>query len=84
MNPLNALGVREVSYLPIHFVKTEIPFFEIENIRNWVTHKLSGRFCIIESPNINEKNKLQTAIFIAFENHQELTYLMLGCPYLRR
>lgn len=84
MNPLNALGVREVSYLPIHFGKMMISSYEVDNIRNWVTHKLSGRFCIVEEPTISEKNKLMTATYIAFENQQELTYLLLACPYLRR
>lgn len=84
MNPLNALNVREVKMLPIHFSKMVIPFEERTEIHNWVTTKLTGRFCIIEKPAIIKKNKLSSAMFIAFENPQELTYFMLACPYLRR
>lgn len=84
MNPLSALGVREVNHLPVHFAKTTISAYEKESIRNWVTNKLSGRFCIIDTPTINEKNKLTSVTQIAFENPQELTYMMLACPHLRR
>lgn len=84
MNPLSALGVREVSHLPAHFVTTTISPYEKEQVKNWITSKLSGRFCIIDTPIINEKNKLTSVTQVAFENHQELTYMMLACPYLRR
>lgn len=84
MNPLNALGVRELNHLPVHFVKTTISSYDKDPIKNWVTQKLSGRFCILDTPTISDKNKLTSATTLAFENHQELTYFMLACPYLRR
>ena len=84
MNPLNALGIRELTFLPTHFLKTTISKEYHETARSWITHKLSGRFCIIETPAIIEKNTLAMATIVAFENHFELTYFMLACPYLRR
>ena len=84
MNPLDALGIRELSFLPAHFLKTTISKHYRETVRSWITHKLAGRFCIIDSPAINENNIVSMATFVAFENHSELTYFMLACPYLRR
>lgn len=84
MNPLNALGIREPSFLPAHFVKTTIDKHNHETARSWITHKLFGRFCIIEAPGINENNTLTSTTIVAFENDFELTYFLLACPYTRR
>ena len=84
MNPLNALGVRELNYVPIHFARTAILSHNTEVAHDWVTLKLSGRFCIIDAPIINENNKLTSTAHIAFEQHEELTYFMLACPFARR
>ncbi len=83
MNPLNALGIRELTFLPVHFVKTIINTHDIDNVYSWVTNNLAGRFCIVRTPAIDNK-KLKLTTFVAFENYSELTHFMLACPYTRR
>ena len=86
LNPIDVLKERELTTLPPHFSKikiTEEEFFGGE-IYHWVKSKLKGRFSIARCPEIDSNGKLQSSTFIAFEDHKELTYFMLACPYLRR
>ena len=85
LTPIDVLKRREVSTLPPHFskIKLEDTVFFDEDLKQWVKNKLKGRFCILRVPNI-EDDKLHSSTVIAFEDHKELTYFMLACPYLRR
>lgn len=84
-NPLDAVGSRETSILPLHFSTVEISYRSADEIKTWIANKLSGRFCITRTPGIDAKDgKLKTLTFAAFEDQKELTYFMLACPYLRR
>lgn len=89
LNPLTVLGARCLSWIPPHFVKVpvKIPFaiWESDNqIKEWIEHKLVGRFGIVESPVIDTSTgKLKISTFVGFEDEKELTYFMLACPHIR-
>lgn len=86
LNPIDVLKQREMATLPPHFAKTKIAdhdFYDTQ-IRNWVSVKLKGRFCIAKMPAIDSSGNLKSTTFVAFEDQKELTYFMLACPYLRR
>lgn len=86
LNPLDVLNQRNIKFLPPHFSKIKVSDGDIfgNQLENWIITKLKGRFCIIRSPSINNEGHLKSSTFVAFEDHKELTYFMLACPYLRR
>lgn len=86
INPLDVLGRRKLSFIPPHFVKAKVSemSFYTDEIESWIQKNLKGRYVICSQPSINEKNSLLSATFVAFEDHKEITYFMLACPYLRR
>ena len=86
LNPIDVLKHSEMATLPPHFAKTKIADhdFYATQIRNWVSVKLKGRFCIAKMPAIDSSGNLKSTTFVAFEDQKELTYFMLACPYLRR
>jgi hypothetical protein len=86
INPIDVLKQREVKTLPPHFVKVQLSSGDLfdNNIKDWISVKLKGRFCIIKYPAINSDGQLKSSTFAAFEDQKELTYFMLACPHLRR
>jgi hypothetical protein len=86
LKPLNVLKKRKLEVMPVHFKKTKLSFFEldVDDIIDWVTKKLNGRYCISTEPFIESNGSQKVATFIGFEDQKELTYFILACPYLRR
>lgn len=86
LNPLDVLGKRKLDVMPIHFKKTKISVFELDSddLINWITERLTGRYCISVEPHIDQSGHLKTTTFLGFEDQKELTYCILACPYLRR
>lgn len=89
LNPLNVLGLRKVEFLPLHFstIKTRdvgINTIFFDEIENWITNRLSGRYCIVNTPMIEKNNSLNNATVIGFEESKEMTYFLLSCPFIRR
>ena len=88
LNPLDILGQREVSTLPPHFAKMQLEGWDFlmdeNNIKQWIFHRLRGRFCIIKMPGYDSNDKLRSCTVVGFEDHKELTFFMLGCTYIRR
>jgi len=84
LGPLDVLNKRELDFLPKHFVTTMINDRYNQKIIAWVRNKLSGRYCVCRTPQIDSDDKLKTVSVIGFENEKELTYFMLACPYIRR
>lgn len=83
LNPLDVLGIRELSFLPTHFVKARINDTSRKDIYNWIKNNLTGRFCIVRIPQITN-NVVKSELVVAFEDHKELTYFVLACPFFRR
>ncbi len=84
LGPLDILNLRELNFLPKHFVTTPISDRYSQKIINWVRIKLVGRYCICRTPTIDTDKKLRAVCIIGFEDEKELTYFMLACPYIRR
>jgi hypothetical protein len=86
LNVLDVLKKRETKTLPPHFAKIKVSDvdFGTQETYRWIKSKLSGRYFFNRHPYISENNQLKSATFAAFEDHKELTYFMLACPYLRR
>lgn len=86
LNPLNVLKKRKVAYLPIHFSKMKLNETDLfdEKLEDWIVSKLSGRYSLVHLPSVNEDNILRVSAFVGFENHKELTYFALACPFIRR
>jgi len=82
LNPLDVLNKRSLKWLPPHFAKSRISFSAIqqqEKIDTWIKHRLKGRYCVLNKPNLNST----PSIVVGFEDEKELTYFMLACPFLR-
>jgi hypothetical protein len=86
LNLLNVLSIREVKTRPPHFLFSKIGDneFMIDKIKEWINTKLNGRFCLIKTPYVDHDGKYKTSIMVGFEDHKELTFFMLSCPYYRR
>lgn len=89
LNHLDILGKRKLSNMPSHFAKTKLatdsPWSDdYQDIHNWVSSKLKGRYSIVKMPGISQDGKIKSLPFIGFEDHKELTYFMLACPHIRR
>ena len=86
LNPLDILGKRKLSFMPLHFAKVKISDLEFfhDDLIDWIETKLEGRFSISHEPSVDDNGKLKLSTFIGFENQKELTYFLLACPYSRR
>lgn len=86
LNPLEVLKVRKLTTAAPHFVKTRISESEyFDGVEDWVRIRLKGRYAVYKAPWFDEPgNVLKSAMYIGFEDPQELTYFMLACPHLRR
>jgi hypothetical protein len=89
LDPLSVLGIRKVDFLPLHFSTIRTRDIGIVNlfsgeIENWITNRLSGRYCIVNTPMIGKDNKLDDVTMIGFEESKEMTYFLLSCPFIRR
>ncbi len=86
VNPLNVLGIRKLSYLPIHFATMySNNLKEIQAIDDWIYTFLNSRYCIRKSHKIdNTTNRIVEMCEIGLEDPKELSMLSLGCPYLEK
>ena len=86
INALDALSLRKIDIIPIHFSKMKLSEKEIYNnsIEDWIKAKLKGRYFIKKYPSIDNDGKFKSSIFVGFEIQSELTHFILACPHLRR
>lgn len=88
-NPLNLLRHREINFISPHFVKIKLEvvngsYDNYKELKKWVYDKLCGRFFIKSIPILDDFNKIKSQTYIGFEDHKELTYFILTCPFIRR
>lgn len=84
-NALDIVDRRKVSYLPAHFAKISLGNTYLDTaVEDWVQTKLKGRYWMSDYPTVLSSGKLQTTLFVGFEDQKELTYFMLACPFIRR
>lgn len=89
LNPLNVLGIRKLNFLPVHFsiIKSQdlgIMHTFLDDVESWIVNKLSGRYCLVNTPLLNSNENLEDTAVIGFEEAKEMTYFLLSCPYIRR
>lgn len=84
-NALDIVNRRKASYLPAHFAKISLGNNHFDaTVEDWIQNKLKGRYWMSDYPTVSSSSKLQTTLFVGFEDHKELTYFMLACPFIRR
>jgi len=83
INPLNVLELRRVEFPAKHFVYCEEKFnpSSLKNLDHWIYHNLNGRYYIGKSIAL-VNNTIDYVIKIGFEEHKELSFFKLACPYL--
>jgi hypothetical protein len=86
LNPLNIIKKRKLTSVPPSFLKVQINDFDLfdDDLENWIISRLRGRYSIVKLPFIDENGGLKLANFVGFEDHKEITYFTLACPYFRR
>lgn len=83
VNPLNALGLRRLNYIPEHFSRMSIKN-NVEEINSWVYSNLNSRYAINRTLKVGEDNRMIETQEIGFEDSKELTMFSLACPYLHK
>jgi hypothetical protein len=87
-NYLDILNKRQLRYLPVHFISVKIEetsaWWDRKELVSWVMSKTKGRFSIGKIPMLSNDDKLKSEVYIGFEDHKELTYFILACPFFRR
>ncbi len=86
LNPLDVLNKRFLKSMPPHFAKMKLSKidYQINEIKDWIDTKCKNRYAISKLPTIDNDGKLNVYIYVGFEDHKELTFFMLGCPFIRR
>jgi len=86
LNVLDVLDCRKMDTVVPHFSKVLVnrSDWDSDKIDDWITANLKGRYYLLDQPYITEEGKLKSARFAGFEDHKEITYFILACPYLRR
>jgi len=86
LNALDVLNQRRIDSMPPQFSKIKVSDADWydANLENWIKTKLKGRFYLHKTPGIGSDGRVRSLTFVGFEDHKELTYFMLACPYLRR
>ncbi len=84
VNPLNALGLRKVSFPAHHFHYTIFSRYTptiATNIDRWIYQNLNGRYYIGQSIDIVD-NTIVYVTQIGFEQEKEVSFFKLACPHL--
>lgn len=82
VNPLNVVGCRRTTHIPLHFTKIHTTSYDFQKIERWIHLNLNSRYCIQKTYKvINEK--ITEVYLIGIEEPHEATLLVLACPYLK-
>jgi hypothetical protein len=84
-NPLNFFNLRQLKVPPEHFEYVSIPMnYNLQDsIAKWITDHQKGRFYVGKTVEVDSSNQVVTLLKIGFEDHKELSYFTLACPYLK-
>jgi K+/H+ antiporter YhaU regulatory subunit KhtT len=83
VNPLSALGVRKLTFIPEHFSSISVSTaVDIKLLDHWINYHLNSRYAIKRSLSVDRLNKVVDVTVIGIEDPREITMLSLGCPYL--
>jgi hypothetical protein len=82
VNPLNVLGVRRLSYSPVHFARMTLSTRNIDNVDHWIYQNLESRYSITKGLKIDSEGKMIEIHELGIEDGRELTIMSLMCPFL--
>lgn len=84
-NPLTFFDLRQLKVAPAHFEYITIPVkYNLEqSVARWIEKHQKGRFYVGMSTALDQSNQIQKVLKIGFENHKELSYFTLACPFLK-
>jgi hypothetical protein len=84
-NPLNFFDLRQLKVPPEHFeyVSIQMNYNIQDSISKWIIDHQKGRFYVGKSVEVDSSNQIVTLLRIGFEDHKELSYFTLACPYLK-
>ena len=85
VNPLSALKLRKLSFIPAHFSKISVDsFIDLKLLDHWINYNLNSRYAIKKSLIVDHNNKMVEMLEIGVEDPREITMLTLGCPYIHK
>lgn len=84
INPLSAVGLRRLPFIPEHFAKITIsdPLLNTKMLDHWINYHLNSRYAIKKTWILDSNKKVIVATEIGLEDPSELTMFSLGCPLL--
>ena len=83
LNPLSALGVRKLDFIPKHFARIQTSTdIDIRLLDHWINYNLNSRYAIKRTLSVDQNNKMINVTEIGIEDPREITMLSLACPYL--
>jgi len=84
VNPLSALKMRQLSFIPKHFSKIRVnSFTDIKLLDQWINYNLNSRYAIKKTYSLDQDNKMIEVLEIGVEDSKEISMLSLGCPHLK-
>ncbi len=84
LNPLDALGIRKLNFIPDHFTTIDLDLLvlDIKNIEYWICYNLNSRYAIKQSLTLDHSKKIAQVYRIGLEDPKEMTLLTLGCALI--
>ena len=83
LNPLSALWVRKLNFIPKHYSRIQVSTgVDINLLDHWINYNLNSRYAIKRTLSVDQTNKMISVMEIGIEDTREITMLSLACPYL--
>lgn len=84
VDPIAALGGRELNFIPKHFhcVSLGPSYYDTRSIRNWIWKNQLGRFCIATKIKVDNK-QMNSESVVAFEDAGEAIMFSFILPTLQ-
>ena len=85
INPLDVLGIRQVSFLPDHFSSANFVFstYTAHDISAWIKNNTRGKYHISQALVLGGDNMLFPGYCVGFENPKEYMFFLMACPHIK-
>lgn len=83
INPLNVLGIRQLSVMPEHFYKISLSHLILKSdfLEYWIEFNLNSRYSITRMTVLENEKILNERLVIGFEDEKDLTIFCLSYPH---
>ena len=69
LNPLSALGVRKLNFIPEHFTRIQVSTaVDIKLLDHWINYNLNSRYAIKRTLSVDQTNKMISVMEIGIED----------------